>query len=205
MDAVVLAVLHITNFKKGSNMKKVLITSILVGTTLLNATTTKEIKLEAKSAIMKMGKTLKSNMKKNMKQGGAIQAAQFCTQKATKLETKINSTFRDGLSVKRVSLKYRNPANKPTADEKAVLAKIQNDLQNNRKVPKMIVKQLSANSYKVYKPIFIAKKVCLKCHGDITTLSKGAYKVIKSKYPHDKAVGYQIGDLRGAFVVSITK
>jgi hypothetical protein len=186
-------------------IKKTLFLSVLASATLLNATTYKEIKMEAKAAIMKMGKTLQSNMKKNMKAGGAIQAADFCSKKATDIEKKVNANYQKGVSVKRISLKTRNPNNMPKSDEKLVLEQIQNDFENGKKVPKMIVKHISKNKYKVYKPIFLEKKVCLKCHGDIKHRDKKAYKIIKEKYPHDKAINYNAGDFRGAFVVEIIK
>jgi len=186
-------------------MKKVLILSAVLSMTLLNATTNKEIKMEAKTAIMKMGKSLQSHMKKNMKKGGPAQAARFCSKKAEGIEKNINAKYKKGVSVKRVSLKYRNPNNTPLADEKIVLQQIQNDFNSGKKVPKMIVKQISKNEYKVYKPIFLDKKVCLKCHGDIAHRNKKAYNIIKKAYPHDKAIDYKAGEFRGAFVVEIVK
>ena len=89
--------------------------------------------MEAKAAIIKMGKTLQSNMKKNMKAGGAIQAADFCSKKATDIEKKVNANYQKGISVKRISLKTRNPNNMPKSDEKLVLEQIQNDFENGKK------------------------------------------------------------------------
>jgi nitrate reductase cytochrome c-type subunit len=186
-------------------MKKLFILSAILSMTLLNATTNKEIKIEAKKAIKKMGKSLQSHMKKNLKKGGAIQAAKFCSKKATKIEEDINAKYKKGISVKRVSLKYRNPDNAPLADEKAVLEQIEADFKSGKKIPKMIVKQIDKNNYKVYKPIFLEKKACLKCHGDADHRAKKAYKIIKEKYPDDKAIDYKAGDFRGAFVAKIVK
>ena len=187
-------------------MKRIVLAIMLLASaSLLSATTNKEIKQEAKSAIMKMGGALKSHMKQNMKAGGPTQAAGFCLDEASGIAKKVNASYPKGVSVKRVSLKYRNPADKPTADEAKVLEQIQSDVNAQKKVPKMIVKELSKNSYKVYKPIFINKGVCLTCHGDAQTRDPEAYKLIKAKYPNDKAVGYKKGDFRGAFVVTIVK
>ena len=187
-------------------MKRVVLPiMLLTSASLLNATTNKEIKQEAKSAIMKMGGTLKSHMKQNMKAGGPLQAAGFCLQEASEIAKKVNSSYPKGVSVKRISLKYRNPANKPTADEAQVLKAIQTNVNAHKTVPKMIVKKLAKNSYKVYKPIFMNKGVCLTCHGDATVRNPEAYKLIQAKYPHDKAIGYKKGDFRGAFVVTILK
>jgi len=186
-------------------MKKIVLSLALIGATMLNATTNKELKMEAKTAIMTMGKTLKSHMKQNMKKGGPKQAAKFCSNRATKIEAEINAKYKDGISVKRVSLKYRNPDNAPTPDEFSVLKQIQKDHNQHKQIPKMIVKQVGQNKYKVYKPIFLKKNVCLKCHGDKQHRDEEAYKIIKAKYPNDKAINYKAGDFRGAFVVEIVK
>ncbi len=186
-------------------MKKTLLLVALFSSLLLNANQNQDIKIQAKKAFMKMGKTLQANMKKNMKQGGAKQAAHFCSQEAVGLENKINKSYKNNIKVKRISLKYRNPKNAPTPDELKVLQEIQNRLTNHKKVPKMIVKKISKNSYKVYKPLFITKNVCLKCHGTDKTIDKNAYKIIKQTYTDDKAINYKKGDFRGAFVAEITK
>jgi len=187
-------------------MKKIALSMILVATTtLLSAATDKEIKQEAKAAIMKMGKRLKTHMKQNMKAGGPLQAAKFCSQEASSLVAKVNESYKKGVSVKRVSLKYRNPSAQPTVDEAKVLEQIQADVKSGKKVPKMIVRKLANNSYKVYKPLFIEKGICLTCHGDAQTRDPEAYKLIKAKYPNDKAINYKQGDFRGVFVVTIVK
>ena len=187
-------------------MKRIVLPMMLLASaSLLSATTNKEIKQEAKSAIMKMGATLKSHVKANMKAGGPVQAAGFCLEKASEIANQVNASYPKGVSVKRVSLEYRNPANKPTADEAKVLKQIQSDVDAHKTIPKMIVKKISKNSYKVYKPVFINKGVCLTCHGDAQTRDPEAYKLIKAKYPNDKAIGYKKGDFRGAFIVTIVK
>jgi len=188
-------------------MKKIILSTVVVAmsATFLSATTNKEIKQEAKTAIMKMGKTLKMHMKQNMKAGGPVQAATFCSDKARGLAKKVNASYEKGLHVKRISLKYRNPSDKPTADEAKVLKELHTAFNTKKAVPKMLVKEVGKNHYKVYKPIFINKGVCLTCHGVSGVKDEKAYKLIKAKYPNDKAVGYKQGDLRGAFVVDIVK
>jgi len=187
-------------------MIKIIISIILLGTiSLLSAVTENEIKTEAKKAIMQMGAALKSHMKQNMKSGGPIQAANFCIQKAQNITHGINSNYPSGIHVKRISLKYRNPANKPSTDEKKVLQQIQKSIDTHKTIPKLIIKKITDNTYKVYKPIFIDKGVCLVCHGEVQSRDTEAYKLIKMKYPDDKAVNYRMGDLRGAFVATIIK
>jgi nitrate reductase cytochrome c-type subunit len=171
----------------------------------LQATTNKEIKMEAKVAIMKLGKTLKGEVVKNMKANGPVSTAYFCYKNAEKLTKKVNATYKKGISVKRISLKNRDKNNYPSSkDEIAMLKKLSAQAKAGKKLPKLIVEKISDNHYKVYKPIFVGKK-CIVCHGDAKHRSKEAYKIIKEKYPNDKAVGYKVGDFRGAFVANIIK
>jgi len=181
-----------------------LVATIILGSLTLSANTTKEIKIEAKTAIMKMGKTLKMNMKKSMKKGGVIGAFNFCTLSASQIEFDINKTYKDGVSVKRVTLKPRNPNNMASSDEKAVLNTFEKLQKEGKALPKMIVKEISKNHYKVYKPMVMGA-VCLKCHGNLKTMNKEVVSLIKKYYPNDKAIDYKKGDFRGAFVADIIK
>ncbi|MEN4052398.1 MULTISPECIES: DUF3365 domain-containing protein [Sulfurimonas] len=148
-------------------------------------------------------KTLGSNMKKNMKAGGPMKALDFCSQEAYNLTEKVNKELPKGVTVKRISMKYRNPANKPEADEAAVLEALAKLKNANVILPKQVVQKVSADTYKYYKPLVINKKVCLKCHGDIQNVA--LKRAIEERYPMDKATHYKMGDLRGAVVVTIKK
>jgi len=156
-----------------------------------------------KSSAKLLLKTLGSNMKKNMKAGGPMQALDFCSQKAYTLTEKVNKELPKGVSVKRITMKVRNPANKPEADEAAVLEALTKLKSANVILPKQIVQKVDKNTYKVYKPLVINKKVCLKCHGDVQ--NKKLKAEIEKRYPQDKAMHYKMGDLRGAIVTTIKK
>ena len=148
-------------------------------------------------------KTLGSNMKKNMKAGGPMKALDFCSQEAYNLTEKVNKRLPKGVGVKRISTHYRNPANKPQADESAILEALEKLKSANAILPKQIVQKIAPDTYKYYKPLLINKKVCLKCHGDIKNME--LKRAIKERYPLDTATHYKMGDLRGAIVVTIKK
>jgi len=189
-------------------MKEVVLSAILSASIVslsLQAATNKEIKMEAKAAIMKLGKTLKGEVVKSMKAHGPMSTAYYCYKNAKNITKKVNATYPKGVSVKRISLKNRDKDNYPSSkDEVKMLKKLNKEVKEGKKLPKMIVVKISDNHYKVYKPIFINKK-CLVCHGDAKHRNKDAYKVIKEKYPNDKAINYKVGDFRGAFVADIIK
>jgi len=163
----------------------------------------KEVKKIAKKAIKKVGGATKKAMKKTMKKQGVVAAAKFCSLKASKIVAKANKKLPKGVSVRKISTKYRNPNAKPTSLDEDVLAQFEEAIKNKKK-PKMIVLKLSDTHFKVYKPVIIGGK-CLLCHGDKEARNSKAYEVIKKHYPHDKAIDYKLGDLRGAFLVDIIK
>ena len=157
----------------------------------------------AKQSSKLLLKTLGSNMKKNMKAGGPMQALDFCSKEAYTLTEKVNKKLPKGVSVKRISLKERNPANQAQKDEAAVLEALAKLKSANVILPKQVIEKVDAHTYKVYKPLVINKKVCLKCHGDIQ--NKKLKAEIEKRYPADKATHYKMGDLRGAIVTTIKK
>lgn len=149
------------------------------------------------SALMKQ---LAPKLKHEMQTNGLLSAAKFCNNNAYILTEEINLRQVKGVSVKRISLKERNPVNTPSEDERKVLESMQLMLDKNE-LPKYIITQENKN-YKYYKPLVIKKEACLKCHGDITT-NPELSAFMKENYPLDKATGYKMNDLRGAILVEI--
>jgi len=148
-------------------------------------------------------KTLGKNMKKRMKDGGVMSALDFCSNQAYSLTEKVNQQLPNGVRVKRISAKYRSPANKPTDRELAILESFQNMKDMNIILPKFLIEKIDAKTYKYYKPLVTNNKVCLKCHGTIKDIE--LKREIANRYPLDNAMGYKRYDLRGAVVVTIKK
>ena len=149
-------------------------------------------------------KTLGMNLKKEMKAGGPLQAASFCTTKAYELTASVDKKYGNNISVKRISLKERNPANKAEGDELHILEAMDTMQKSGVVLPEYFVERVNKETYKYYRPLSINKQVCLKCHGDVQKNPKLSNYLNKT-YPHDKATGYEFGDLRGAVVVTIKK
>ena len=161
------------------------------------------VKQKANNAVELLAKTLKKNLKTHIEASGLEGAAGFCAYKANEIEQGVNSKLAPNISIKRVSLKNRNPNNYPSGYDLIKLIQFKEKEQYN--IPIKDISLYERESYWIaYKPIYV-KKVCLKCHGDDKNLNKQAYKIIEQKYPQDKAVDYKLGDLRGAFVIKINK
>lgn len=167
-------------------------------------------KEENKAEVLKIGhevsvdllKTLGKNLKSHMKAGGPIDAAQFCSTQALSITDGISNKYGKEITVKRISLKYRSPVNKPSTQEAKVLSALQSLSDNSVELPAYLL-QREGDSIKYYKPLSINKGVCLKCHGDVGNPKLKKY--LSETYPKDRALGYSMGDLRGAVVVEIKR
>jgi len=109
-------------------------------------------------------------------------------------------TQKFGFYIKQTSLKYRNPLNKPNANEKRILKIFEKkhlseywEIGKNEKGEEVI---------RYAKPLFI-KKACLKCHGvPYKDVPAKLYKALVKDYGN-KAFNYKLGDLRGMVSVEI--
>lgn len=150
-------------------------------------------------------KTLKGVLINQMQTGGVVQAVSVCSDTAQVLTN--NFGLQKGVYIRRVSLKNRNPNNYPDEFEKRILNQFELLKQNNELNEKTeyfeVVKEDEFTYLRYLKPILVQAE-CLNCHGDPATNMMGDVKeLIAQQYPDDKAVGYSIGDLRGA--VSVKK
>lgn len=191
-------------------MKKSLIASALLSAALLaNPYESSQEEIDAvktigQKASASLLQALGGNLKKHLKAGGPMAAFGFCSDNAYALTEEVDATLGKDVSVKRISLKYRNPANAPQGNEKAIMESLQTLKANAVVLPKELVEVVGNGTYKYYKPLLINNEACLKCHGDLDKSSELA-KAITERYPEDKATGYKMNDLRGAIVVTVKK
>lgn len=149
-------------------------------------------------------KDLKNILIKQIQSDGVLQAVSVCSDTAQVLTN--NFGIERGIYIKRVSLKNRNPHNYPDDFEKKVLNQFelfhQNNELNNETEFAEIIKENGYNYLRYMKPIIVQPE-CLNCHGNQTEMMPEVNNLISQRYPDDNAVGYKLGDLRGA--VSIKK
>lgn len=111
-------------------------------------------------------------------------------------------------SLRRTSLRVRNPANAPDAADRAALALIKEQLEQGDPVAKVLVQQVALpgqpREWRVYRPLS-AMKQCLECHGETVALAPGVTERLKELYPGDAAVDYKDRDWRGLIRVSIVE
>ena len=153
---------------------------------------------------MEFMKSLKGVLIKQIQTKGVLQAVSVCSDTAQVLTN--NFGLQKGVFIRRVSLRNRNENNYPDDFEKMVLNKFELLKQNNELDDKTehieTVKDGEYTYVRYLKPILIQAE-CLNCHGNPNDMMTDVKDLIMQKYPRDKAVGYSIGDLRGA--VSVKK
>lgn len=146
---------------------------------------------------------LLGRLNEEYQQGGAERGVRVCTQVAQELTREIATE--QGVQIRRVSLKNRNPRNAPDPWERQVLQRWERDLKAGKQIGEVAQWRTERGQrvYRYMRPITIAMPLCLECHGDPKTINPEVRRLIRQNYPNDKATGYKLGDLRGAFSVTI--
>lgn len=133
---------------------------------------------------------LTAHLAQAMSNQDAPAALRICAAEAPKLTADIGKQF--NLEVTRITDKPRNPNNRGTQAEIALLNKIRGDEVLGVKKP---FYELDS-AY--YFPLHI-NQLCLNCHG--AAIAPDILTAIRDHYPEDQAKGYSQGELRGAIRV----
>lgn len=155
---------------------------------------------KAKKITKAFGGSLKSALKKAMKEGGPINALKICNTEAMPITKRVAEEH--GAILSRVSLKNRNPDNVPNAWQKKVLEDFDARFAKGESVKKMAFSEIVENDGK--KQLRFMKALptggkCLECHG--SSIDADVSAKLAELYPEDKATGYEKGQVRGAVVV----
>jgi hypothetical protein len=141
---------------------------------------------------------LSQNLQKAMKSGGVPNAVQFCNLAAYPITDSLSQTH--NASIRRTSLKYRNPNNQPNDLEKSILETYAKEAIAGKALQPMI-KHLDNQKIAFFAPIK-TNDLCLKCHGKVgETLKEEHHQLIQKHYPTDKAIDYVSGELRGMWSI----
>lgn len=138
---------------------------------------------------------LKGELMAAIDKDGPAGAIHICQIKAPELASEYSV---DGWSVRRVTDHFRNPENAADSKERLILAQFAAP-----DAPPYIEQWDSSGNvatYRFYQPIRTSQ-LCLNCHGTQEHLAEGVIEKVRVIYPDDHATGYEVGDLRGMFVV----
>ncbi len=147
-------------------------------------------------------KALASKLKNALDAGGVSNAIEFCNLNAYPIIDSLEEKL--GSEIRRVTAKSRNPNDNPDSMEHTILDAYQNTHNSGEDLRANVQLLRDSNQILYSRAIVIENNLCLVCHGvPGRELTVENYELIKSFYPEDKAVGYQIGDLRGMWSIRI--
>jgi hypothetical protein len=154
----------------------------------------------AKAAAGDFLKQLGGAMKREMQAGGPTAAMKVCRDVAPGIANDIS--LDNGWKVVRVGTRVRNPMlGLPDTWEQRVLQDFQRRAAEGEGFDTMthyeVVEEPGGRSLRFMKAIGVAPQ-CLMCHGSTEQIAEPLRVQLQTLYPHDRAVGYRAGDLRGA-------
>lgn len=148
---------------------------------------------------------VRSELVKELERTGPLRAITVCKYSAPEITSNISR--QTGMRVTRVSLRPRNKAlGDPDAWEQKVLLDFEKRVAKGEKIEGLEYHELvdePAGRYFRYMKAIAMMQACVTCHGQQTQLSEGVRAQLAAEYPLDKAIDYQVGQVRGA--VSVKK
>ena len=157
-----------------------------------------EARTVAGSVPPKLLAVLTEEIGKNGPEGAIL----VCRDKAPQLAKAASDET--GWSVRRVSLRNRNPRAVPDGWERAALEDFDRRAASGESATTLekaeIVTEGGKQSYR-YMRALPTQSLCLNCHGSPEQLTPAVLEKLKALYPDDKAVGYRPGDIRGAITI----
>lgn len=157
---------------------------------------------QARQATAAFGSALKTELMTAMKTGGPLQAIEVCNTRAGVIGDEVSTEY--GARVTRVSARNRNPDNVPNEWQSRVLEAFEERKEAGEPVEKLVwnetIETDSVREFRFMKAIPTGG-LCLQCHGQ--DISPEVAAQLAELYPADKATGFGLGDIRGAFVVTL--
>ena len=147
---------------------------------------------------------LKGELKTAIRGGGTVKTISVCRKTAPELAARYSLT--PGVQVGRTSERCRNPENRPDSWEKDGLVLLEKRRLQGETLAGMeywqVVEEEGKRSFRYLRAI-PAGSLCLRCHGE--KIGSKLKKALRRIYPEDQAVGFRLGELRGAFTITLSQ
>ena len=163
-----------------------------------------ELESEANAISSQLADQLGEALREALQSGGPEEAVTVCRDLAPQLKAELSRNT--GWRVTRVGTRVRNPLlGRPDAWEQTVLQDFQHRLEDGEPMAELRhaerVAEPDGAVFRFMRGIG-TQEACLACHGERQQRHEDTFKVLGELYPHDQAVDYKPGDLRGAFSLS---
>ena len=177
--------------------------ALLAFSTAANAQDLDHRRAAAREAAMTLMQELGSELKTAMQSGGPEAAVSVCTEQAPAITASVSRAR--GWQVTRVSSRYRNPLlGMPDTWEAKTLERFRERHaagESYKGMSRSERVEQAGQAYYRYMQAIPMKGLCVSCHGSKEELAPGVQAMLSERYPHDRATGFTVGDLRGAFSI----
>lgn len=134
--------------------------------------------------------------------GGLVSAVGICNEKAPQMARAASE--QSGWTIRRVSLRNRNPKAVPDAWERAALEEFDRRAAAGESVATLEhsawVEEGGRKEFRYMKALPV-QQLCVSCHGVADKMPADVAAKLQTLYPNDKAVGYSVGEIRGAMTI----
>ena len=160
---------------------------------------------DARKASAQILTQIRGEVIKELERSGPLRAMVVCKYSAPEITSTISR--QTGMRVTRVALRVRNRAlGEADPWEQQALLDFEKRLAKGETVDTLetseIVNEPAGRVFRYVKAIPMGQP-CMNCHGPVSGLSEAVKAHLVSEYPFDRAVDFQVGQIRGA--VSIKK
>lgn len=153
------------------------------------------VKAAAEKLVDQFSRRLRSELMDALAKGDAASAIAVCSEKAPALAMEMSG---EGWSIRRLSMRQRNPNNYPVSTDAAFYQQLTAD--SSLTYLATWKSEFQRRTYNYYKPIYM-QSMCKSCHGKTEEMDPAVVAQLAKLYPDDRAVGFEDGDLRGIFAV----
>jgi hypothetical protein len=171
------------------------------GVVVLDETPPPEAVETARTTADQLSSELVRTLFRELEAGDPAAAIDVCAEKAREIAADLEH---EGTEVRRVSRRFRNPANEPDEYEYRKLREME-ALHARGELPTETAEVVSIDGVRTLrymKPILL-KPPCTMCHGQVSQIDDDVLDAIHSRYPGDRAIGFEVDDLRGAITVKV--
>ena len=157
---------------------------------------------DARKVSMSVPPKLLAVLQEEIARGGPEGAILVCRDQAPQLARA--ASLESGWTVRRVSLRNRNPKAVPDAWERAVLEDFDRRAaagESPATLEKSEVVTDDGKQVRRYMRALPTQELCLNCHGPVDKMKPAVVEKLKALYPDDKGTGYAVGQIRGAMTI----
>lgn len=154
---------------------------------------------EARALTDQYRAALQEELTSALQAGGPARAIEVCQVEAPKIGSRV--ARKEGWTIQRTAFRVRNPANAPNEWQRRGLEVLRERLAAGGEPAGVEWHEVADGRLRYMRAIPLGG-MCAVCHGQPESIPQEAKAKLRELYPEDQAVGFSVGELRGAFVVT---